>query len=278
MSDLTGQRSVGGNLTGVLSEIHPVYRIDTELNKEGYAADAKATGDAIAQAKSEAISHSDGLTAADVGARPNDWMPSLADLGAAPSGYGLGGQCRWAQNDLNFATESGFWAWQSTTANTPFEYGSLLVLNRNNERFTQIGFDPNMVGHREMAVRHRTSDGTWSMWEYINPPMKLGVEYPTVERYRTKRVYTKAIDLGELPNASSKTVSHNIANMGACISAVGTTSDGSSFGYVLPSYNTSAANGQTGFYVTKTAVMVATSANWTGYNAVAILKYTKTTD
>ena len=196
----------------------------------------------------------------------------------APSGYGLGGKCRWILNDMNLATDSGFWAWQSGAANTPYEYGSLLVLNRNDTQITQIGFDPNMVGWREMVVRHRTSDGTWSTWEYINPSMRLGIEYPTVERYRSKRVYTKAIDLGELPNASSKTVSHNIANMGACISVSGSTSDGSSFGYVLPSYNTSAANGQTGFYVTKTAVMVAASANWTGYNAVAILKYTKTTD
>lgn len=50
MADVNGEKSTGGNLTGTLSPVHPVYKIDETLTKSGYAADAKATGDAIAAA------------------------------------------------------------------------------------------------------------------------------------------------------------------------------------------------------------------------------------
>lgn len=57
MSDLTGQRSTGGTLTGVLSEVHPAYNIDETLTKQGYAADAKAVGEAVGEAIGEIESH-----------------------------------------------------------------------------------------------------------------------------------------------------------------------------------------------------------------------------
>ena len=31
------------------------------------------------------------LSATEVGARPDTWLPTIADIGAAPTGYGLGG-------------------------------------------------------------------------------------------------------------------------------------------------------------------------------------------
>jgi hypothetical protein len=201
---------------------------------------------------------------------------TAAMVGAAPAGYGLGEAGKWA-DDLNNATANGFYSWTDTAANKPFNYGNLLVLRRGGDRTTQIGIDPYMSGYGQIAVRHGNSNG-WYDWMYLNPPMMLGVEYPTVERYRGKRVYTKAIDFGSMPNASVKSVSHNIANLGACISAVGTTSDGSTFGYFFPLYNSNTANGQVGIYVTKSATQVSATVNWSSYNATIILKYTKTTD
>ena len=43
-------------------------------------------------------------------------------------------------------------------------------------------------------------------WEWINPPMKLGVEYRTTERYQGKPVYVKVVDCGNMPNNSKKMV------------------------------------------------------------------------
>ena len=47
------------------------------------------------------------------------------------------------------------------------------------------------------------NDG-WNPWEWVNPPMSLGIEYRTTERWQGKPVYAKLLDAGYLPNASSK--------------------------------------------------------------------------
>lgn len=39
-------------------------------------------------------------TASDVGARPSDWMPTASDVGAAPAGYGYGGVSIWLGSAL----------------------------------------------------------------------------------------------------------------------------------------------------------------------------------
>ena len=46
----------------------------------------------------------------------------------------------------------------------------------------------------------------WQPWEYVNPPLTLGVEYRTTERYQGKPVYTMAFSFGALPNATGKEV------------------------------------------------------------------------
>ena len=58
-------------------------------------------------------------------------------------------------------------------------------------------------------------------WEWINPPMQLGVEYRTAERHNGQPVYAKAISFGKAPNASSKDISHGIENFGQLVSYTG---------------------------------------------------------
>lgn len=51
--------------------------------------------------------------------------------------------------------------------------------------------------------------GKWVVpWECVNPPLAVGVEYRTKERFNGKAVYTKLVDLGTLPNATRKQVVH----------------------------------------------------------------------
>ncbi len=54
----------------------------------------------------------------------------------------------------------------------------------------------------------------WSSYqiekEWINPPMVIGTEYRTTERWMSKPVYSKVISLGSLPNATVKYVSHGL--------------------------------------------------------------------
>lgn len=55
-------------------------------------------------------------------------------------------------------------------------------------------------------------DKGWQEWEYVNPPMVLGVEYRTTERWNGKSVYTMLVHCGAGTVAGSyKTVSTTIA-------------------------------------------------------------------
>lgn len=53
--------------------------------------------------------------------------------------------------------------------------------------------------------------GTWGAWEFQNPGNYAGVEYPTMERYSHKTVYTKLVAFGALPNAATKTVATGVS-------------------------------------------------------------------
>lgn len=210
-------------------------------------------------------------TAAEVGARADDWLPTIAEIGAAPSGYGLGGSGAWV-DALNNATKSGFYCWTSSAQNTPFGYGNLLVLVRS-DRITQIGIDPYMTGHGGIVIRHYTGSN-WLPWEWVNPPMQPGVEYRTTERYDGKVVYRKALDLGALPNTSSKNVAHNKGTSGVIVSIDAYAISSSATRQAFP-FITSSGSIAGRFHATDYNVVLTTFSDVSGYNGYAILRYTK---
>ena len=57
---------------------------------------------------------------------------------------------------------------------------------------------------------YRTANGTS---EWLNPPMVIGTEYRTAERYAGKAVYAKAVSLGNLPNAATKQVRYTASGV-----------------------------------------------------------------
>ena len=110
-------------------------------------------------------------------------------------------------DDLNSVNTSGVHAFHNQTTNRPFDYGVAMTLDRYGERFTQIAFNPFMAGYGEICVR--SYDGsTWQPWEYVNPPMRIGVEYRTTERWNSKVVYTKLVNYNGMPNSNRYAVSH----------------------------------------------------------------------
>lgn len=107
--------------------------------------------------------------------------------------------------------------------------------------------------------------------EYLNPPMLLGVEYRTTERYLGKPVYVKAVDCGNLPApGSTKNVSHSISG---CLPIMVTAQ--------MSNSNTIPWLGKFTVGADNTNIVLyspADTSDFSGLTAMAILKYTKTTD
>lgn len=187
---------------------------------------------------------------------------------SAPGGFGLGESSGRTVNGFSditgygffrIPTESGFAPdtstnWGGVYIGANLSYGTLLYA-RNNAL---------------MAVRE-VSGGEVGPIEWINPPMELGVEYRTTERYLGKPVYVKLVDCGKFPPpGNSVLVAHGISNCYP-VSITARMSNGNTVPFV--SKYTIGADGVNIFLESKSGVSDQ-SANTT----VALMRYTKTTD
>lgn len=131
--------------------------------------------------------------------KDNPHKMTLAQIGAAPAGYGLGSSGR-VGLDYNALTANGwYYMGGESCVNVPtdkwmFQYGHTFVENREGSRIFQTLKFGGVIAHRY------SSDGgeTWSDLEFANPPMKMGVEYRTIERYLGEAVYKKVDESGNI--------------------------------------------------------------------------------
>ena len=101
--------------------------------------------------------------------------------------------------------------------------------------------------------------------------MALGVEYRTTERYLGKPVYTKLVDFGAAPNATTKIVNHGVANVDNVISSSFSTVTYDKANLIShPAYQT--------MVVSPTIILIKTNDNKSDSNIYVAMKYTKTTD
>lgn len=152
-------------------------------------------------------------------------MQARTNINAAPGGFGLGDFQGVAlessvEGGLNTAVKCGWYYFggDGSIANAPSlpdgGYGALLVSSRaSNSIVIQICF---LETVSTIAIRRRVGS-EWQPWEYLNPPMQLGVEYRTTERYKGRPVYIKAVDTGALPNATYKSVTISFPNANAIV-------------------------------------------------------------
>lgn len=134
------------------------------------------------------------------GDKTNPHGVTAAQVGAAPSGYGLGEQNSRSTNNWADAVNSFK---RGNTGSPDGEWWHGIICKEYGNITTNLAFKPNN-GVWLSAMRGRTSNGTWGEWEYVNPPMMEGVEYRTTERFNGKPVYVKMINCGTLPNAFYK--------------------------------------------------------------------------
>lgn len=131
---------------------------------------------------------------------------------AAPAGYGLGNDHnRVVKNAAELDSLIYGTGWFFITADTPFMLGNVTISDGygmvviNGVYRTQFIWLANGV----QGVRHYTNEtGAWA-WgavEWVNPPMSLGVECRTTERYMGKPVYVKLNEGISLPANGIKNI------------------------------------------------------------------------
>lgn len=117
---------------------------------------------------------------------------------------------------LNATVKNGWYTYGSGATGAPpvISTGSLFVMTRTGtqNQVTQVAHGLEGSAKGCSAIRHSTNNGTsWDEWEYINPPMAVGVQYRTTERYKGEPVYTILINGGNIPKNSSKQVSYGVS-------------------------------------------------------------------
>ena len=195
------------------------------------------------------------------------------NINAAPDGFGLGVS---APNisDLHSVAESGWFSIVSDTANSPFRYGVGLTLKRTSNTIVKIAQGTRYA--EDGILLTKTLDGSTWIDEWISPPLILGVEYRTIERFNDKPVYTKLVDCGSVPNNAEKNFAYGTPN-------------GVVIGYSAFAYRASNNDfltvpwglGTDGLFITGIGaanIRIKSTYDYSMYNLYVSLKYYKTTD
>ena len=197
------------------------------------------------------------------------------NIDAAPGGFGLGGVLADAPEnsegfaDANLITATGFYRAVRNVLYGGWHY----IIHLNYDSATALQLAAYMSGEVYGAREKRLN--VWGDWEHTNPPMELGIEYRTTERYLGKPVYVKLFDCGTIPAQGTH---KDLVFSPDADSIVSVTAYSSRRGTTLPYYD---ANGVR-YAITGTggnSVMIWNySESLTDTNVHALIKYTKTTD
>lgn len=123
--------------------------------------------------------------------------------------------------------------------------------------------------------------------EWLNPPMELGVEYKTTERYMGKPVYVKVRETGTLPTAAGVsarlTLMSGATNVLKVVDVKCTLLSGTgNYAAVLPFYKNNATLQaflvDVGMNDGKPYTYLETTKDMSAYTGIITWKYTKTTD
>nr|DAR49809.1 MAG TPA: hypothetical protein [Caudoviricetes sp.] len=233
----------------------------------GYSGSEEAFNTAMAKAPDAVLYMAQNLTDAQK-------AQARGNINAAPGGFGLGGIVATipANANLNDYIRTGFFGngntsvirtWINTPANWPANEAILEVYALGNYAIQRIS----AVTTKVSAQRSQLNN-VWAEWEWINPPMQLGVEYRTTGRYLGRPVYCKLVDFGNLPNNTYKDVAHGISNLQRAISVSGESNGDNLIGNRYITY----------VHIDSTNISIKTNADRSGVSATVLIKYTKTTD
>ena len=135
----------------------------------------------------------------------------------------------------------------------------------------------------QKQVRHYHLNYGWSPWEWVNPPMELGKEYRTTERYLGKPVYVKTVPTGAMPAASGLSnrvlvgCGVNPDILDTVVRWNGTATDGDSV-CTLPVTPANGLSIALQGYMYKRTVYIESNGDYSAYSGTITFAYTKKTD
>jgi hypothetical protein len=174
----------------------------------------------------------------------------------APAGYGLGGACV-VIDHLDNANQNGYYTSNGGTPDGYWWWGEVYAYSEQAfvQHLVRLNDDNSLV-----HAWRTYSYGTFTPWEWVNPPMASGVEYRTTERYGGKPIYTKRVNYGYI-TAGEHSIAHGIKNID---DVVGLEMINSTYGNFTSYFNASAD---------RTNIHLNTP--WNMGDFVYIMKYTK---
>lgn len=258
-----------------------------------FATKVEAQGYVTAHNESNAAHHDLRVAVAssvryDAGQNLTDAQKAQArwNINAAPGGFGWGDSAQYT-----FETNEEFKAWfmqnavpkcvrnafaASVHIKDVSNYRMLIIASGNSltTEIVIVGYLYNGYELRENIDIH----GNWQPWEWVNPPMQLGVEYRTTERYLGKPVYVKAINTGAFPQTGDLNIT--IGNPGDTTILPFRVHGVTNANLVIP--GTVSSNVVSGIIMTWSGVngvsICKTDGMLPGTTAIITVYYTKTTD
>lgn len=148
-------------------------------------------GNVILQKVNDKATNNEAVLGSDV----NKWLSPSAASAAFPSINIKAAPSNNANNIVRF----GIFVCTSGGPTSGTWYVLHLPMGPANANTYSTQFAMNQSG---IICRRYKVNNSWKAWEYINPPMAVGTEYRTIERFLSKPVYVKMIDFsGQTDNA-----------------------------------------------------------------------------
>ena len=125
----------------------------------------------------------------------------------APAGFGLGGNGQLVEissiAELDSLSNNGWYDIHSSNELTLGGFSFTACVLEISSLSETYGWQIiRLLGKNSTLIRHK-NNGVWGEWEWDNPPMELGKEYRTTERWNGKPVYTKLFNFGVSANGAS---------------------------------------------------------------------------
>lgn len=210
----------------------------------------------------------------------------ISALLAAVEESGIGQTTPQVADNIDTISATGLYSIRATTQGTIPVVGNAMLLHLSYgatyayEYYYLLGATSGAM-YRGCILRRTIEAGVIGPWEWVNPPLQIGVEYRTTERYQGKPVYAKAVSLGAGPDSNTKkTVQHGIGNMSHIVDYGGEMylSTGNSNPISLPGVSVVSDEIYSFGVNYRRFIWTSQTTALTTYTGIGWIKYTKSTD